>query len=190
MSVPGITKWLDVLEATQQILVVPPYYATRVYKGEARRIDGVVTMRKSVSTYTIHPFETVEAAEAFVESERLLAESKQKPELRVQAGVAAIWVDTVLDPKGTLDGKGGPVGWFDHDNWEADGGPTADVLARVSYSASFARAAVERSKELGADVGTRVDVLYGYAYTAQPGKNAKGSGWYLGTFAYDKKAGR
>ncbi len=27
MSVPGITKWLDVLEATQQVLVVPPYFA-------------------------------------------------------------------------------------------------------------------------------------------------------------------
>ena len=26
MSVPGIGKWLDVLEATQQILVVPPYF--------------------------------------------------------------------------------------------------------------------------------------------------------------------
>lgn len=26
MSVPGIRKWLDVLEATQQILIVPPYF--------------------------------------------------------------------------------------------------------------------------------------------------------------------
>jgi len=26
MSVPGISKWLDVLEATQQILIVPPYF--------------------------------------------------------------------------------------------------------------------------------------------------------------------
>ena len=26
MSVPGITKWLDIMEATAQILIVPPYF--------------------------------------------------------------------------------------------------------------------------------------------------------------------
>ncbi|NUO47791.1 MAG: hypothetical protein HOV80_02925 [Polyangiaceae bacterium] len=158
---------------------------------EVRRVDGVVTMRKA-STNTIHIFETEEAAKAFIRDLPPIeapAAKNVKPTLQTNEGFVAIWVDTLLDPKGTLDGVGGPVGYYDHDDHEADAGSPAQVIPRLSYSASFAEAALARVKELGAEGGKRVDAIYGVYYPAPPGPNAKGKGWYLGSFKLDKKAG-
>jgi hypothetical protein len=160
-------------------------------RREALRVDGVVVVRKA-SAFTIHIFDTSEAARTFVAELPPIAEpaqKKQKPRLAAAPGFVAIWIDTVLDPRGTLDGAGGPVGFFDQDHWESGDGPLEQILPRLSHAASFATAALARARELGALGGTRVDALFGSCFPAKPGPNTTGRGWYLGAFPFRTSAG-
>lgn len=123
-----------------------------------RRLGRIVLVKER--EVTVHIFDDVAAAVAFVTS---LAPVEEKiiDECLVEAeGFVALWVDAPLDPKGMLDGKDGPIGWFDHDDWEANRGTPAEVIPKFLYGASFADAATARAQELVLASGSRVDALY------------------------------
>lgn len=113
-----------------------------------------------------------------------------KPTLVSRPGVVAIWVDTVLDPKGESDGRGGPIGWYDHDFLEAELGELSGLLPQFSHAASFAEAALTAATELGISGERYVSLLYDHAYTAQPGPMKGAAGWFLGSFPFTRSRGR
>jgi hypothetical protein len=100
------------------------------------------------------------------------------------AGVVALWIDANLDPKRTLDGKGGPIGWFDHDDWEIVRGKPEVAMTKLSHAASFAPAAIARATELGLTGEAKIDALFGQRLVGTPGEKAYG--WFLGNFPYTR----
>lgn len=97
-------------------------------------------------------------------------------------GFVTLFADAVLDPKGTLDGKGGPLGWFDHDNWETVSGPPSTALSQLSYAASFVDAALEKVRALPLPETVHIDALFDYAFTGPPGQRPWG--WVIGSIPF------
>ncbi len=114
------------------------------------------------------------------------AKLRKTDKLQSAPDVVSIWMNAALDPQGTLDGRGGPVGWFDHDCTEATRGNFADVIRLFSRSDGFADAAVKAHKELGAPVAGRVDLIYGVKVDTPPGRRAYG--WFIGSFTVERTA--
>ncbi len=103
-----------------------------------------------------------------------------------RAGSVSVWVDANLDPKGRGDGKGGPIGWYDHDHMEEGRGRFSVVVAQLSHSASFGELVLARARQVGLplDREARVSALYCSYVASEPGQ--KPYGWFLGSFPYEK----
>ena len=154
------------------------------HRRAVRRLGPIVAVQEKGKT-RVHVLDGDAAADAFVAALPPVGAAVERETLLEAEGLVSLWVDAELDPRGTLDGKGGPVGWFDHDDWEiVRGGP--DQIRKLSYAASFADAAIGRAHELGVSWPAKIDALYGRRLTGTPGKRKYG--WYLGAFPY--QAGR
>lgn len=148
----------------------------------ARRFGPAVGVSERSKKTALHVLESPAAAEAFVASLPPLEVNVKGEYLDSVPGVVSIWIDAELDPMGTLDGKGGPIGLFDHDDWETARGEPAVAIRQFSYADGFADAAIARATEWGLTASARIDALYGRRLLGPPGKRQYG--WYLGAFPY------
>jgi hypothetical protein len=150
--------------------------------GKTRRsirwIDGVAVVRER-NKVAIHIFDDASEFEAFVSGVPAIEQAVVRGGLRQRGGYVCVFVDATLDPRGTGDGKGGPLGFFDHDCYEAQTG-TADVLHRFSRAATFAGAAMAKATELGLEGTHDFVALFDHHYDGVPGRAE--FGWFLGAF--------
>lgn len=194
------TAWelLEALGAQEQSIELTGGRTKKV--RYVRRLQEIVAYTQGApnstkrSTVKLKALASEHAAESF--AAELLADAPPKPKkprstgpklrksdkLVEGRGMVSIWIDTILDPRGTLDGKGGPVGWFDHDHWERTSGDIASGIRCFSKSESFADAAITALSDLGAPTRGEVDVLYEVQVDTPPGQRAYG--WFLGSFRY------
>ena len=150
--------------------------------GKTRRairwIDEVAIVRER-NKYAVHVFDDPAELEAFVSVAPDVEQAVVRGGLKQIDGYVSVFVDATLDPKGTGDGRGGPLGWFDHDYHEATSG-TAEVLRRFSRAETFADAAIAKATDFGLEGTHRFEALFDHHYAGVPGR-AK-FGWFLGSF--------
>lgn len=145
---------------------------------------GRVVLIEEKRKVKIHVLESEASAQALVVALPPVEAIRQRYDLFEKPGVVSVWVNAVLDPRGTLDGKGGPLKWYDHDYHEvADGSPEV-ILPRFSHGASFAPAAIDRAAELGLTDPAQIDVLFDHWYAGPPGRYDYG--WFLGAFPFER----
>ena len=124
MSVPGITSWLSILEATHQVLIVPPYFenlgkrlikSPRVYiadSGLACHLLGIETEAELKKSPLLG-----EIFEGFIASEILKAQlnAGRRREIYYFRDQQGLEVDFVLPRKGRRPAPGRGQGYPDPD---------------------------------------------------------------------------